>query len=226
MSFFRQNASHSNGFTLVELAIALTVIGLLIGGILKGQELIENAKITRTIKNLKDFDAAVTIFYDKYDELPGHLTRPSILPNCASGTRCGGTGASQEIYARFWIQLNRAGLITDIHEDAHNLCAGPTVPTGNFGRYFANVYYTNAAPYWMWVPDIKTSASGECEHRYTRVKTAYAIDTKIDDGKPRTGIFQGSSSGSCATSPSSNEYATEQTSDWACIGSYHIQSMD
>ena len=46
------------GFTLVELAISLMVIGLLIGGILKGQELVENARVTADIRNIKALDAA------------------------------------------------------------------------------------------------------------------------------------------------------------------------
>ncbi|MCC7488982.1 MAG: prepilin-type N-terminal cleavage/methylation domain-containing protein, partial [Gammaproteobacteria bacterium] len=35
------------GFTLVEIAIVLVIIGLMIGGVLKGQEMITNAKVSR-----------------------------------------------------------------------------------------------------------------------------------------------------------------------------------
>ncbi len=35
------------GFTLVEIAIVLVIVGLLIGGVLKGQEMITNAKLKR-----------------------------------------------------------------------------------------------------------------------------------------------------------------------------------
>ncbi len=59
------------GFTLVELAIVMTIIGLLIGGILKGQELLENARTTSTIAQFKSYEAAVTAFKDIYDALPG-----------------------------------------------------------------------------------------------------------------------------------------------------------
>lgn len=34
-----------SGFTLIEIAIVLVIIGLLLGGILKGQELINSARV-------------------------------------------------------------------------------------------------------------------------------------------------------------------------------------
>ena len=67
------NMISRKGFTLVELAIVMTIIGLLIGGILKGQELLENARLTSTIAQIKSYDAAVTAFRDIYGALPGDL---------------------------------------------------------------------------------------------------------------------------------------------------------
>ena len=59
------------GFTLVELSIVLVIIGLLIGGILVGQSLIESAKTTATLQQLSQFDIAVSNFSTKYKQLPG-----------------------------------------------------------------------------------------------------------------------------------------------------------
>ncbi len=61
------------GFTLVELAIVMTIIGLLIGGILKGQELMENARVTSTVAQVKSYSAAVTSFKDMYQSYPGDM---------------------------------------------------------------------------------------------------------------------------------------------------------
>lgn len=61
------------GFTLVELAIVMTIIGLLIGGILKGQELMQNARVTSTVAQVKAYQAALTSFRDMYQGYPGDL---------------------------------------------------------------------------------------------------------------------------------------------------------
>jgi len=63
----------SRGFTLVELAIVMTIIGLLIGGILKGQELIENSRIIATVSQVKAYEAAMTTFEDIYGAVPGDM---------------------------------------------------------------------------------------------------------------------------------------------------------
>jgi prepilin-type N-terminal cleavage/methylation domain-containing protein len=73
------------GFTLVELAIVLMIIGLLIGGILRGQELLKNAKVTATIAQLKSVDAAMTSFRDEYSALSGDMVNPGArIPNCSA----------------------------------------------------------------------------------------------------------------------------------------------
>lgn len=59
------------GFTLVELSIVLVIIGLLIGGVIKGQSMIENAKIKRIISDTDGLVAAVYAYQDKFNALPG-----------------------------------------------------------------------------------------------------------------------------------------------------------
>lgn len=59
------------GFTLVELAIVLVVIGLLVGGILSAQSLIQTAKISAQAAQIGQFDAGVANFKQKYNYLPG-----------------------------------------------------------------------------------------------------------------------------------------------------------
>jgi len=60
-----------SGFTLVEIAIVLVIIGLLLGGVLKGQELISNAKIKNIVSDLNSISAAHNTYIDRYRALPG-----------------------------------------------------------------------------------------------------------------------------------------------------------
>lgn len=74
------------GFTLVELAIVMIIIGLLIGGILKGQELITNARVSSTVAQVKAVESGISGFQDKYAALPGDIRSVSTrLPNATAG---------------------------------------------------------------------------------------------------------------------------------------------
>jgi prepilin-type N-terminal cleavage/methylation domain-containing protein len=59
------------GFTLVEIAIVLVIIGLLVGGVLKGQEMLTNAKVGRVEDDYKAISAAILAYQDRYGVLPG-----------------------------------------------------------------------------------------------------------------------------------------------------------
>ena len=62
---------NQHGFTLVEIAIVLVIIGLLLGRILKGQEMITQAKIKNVIADLSGVSAAMYGYQDRYKALPG-----------------------------------------------------------------------------------------------------------------------------------------------------------
>ena len=59
------------GFTLVEIAIVLVIIGLLLGGILKGQELITQGRIRNVGNDFQSVTAAINLYQDRYRALPG-----------------------------------------------------------------------------------------------------------------------------------------------------------
>ena len=82
------------GFTLVEIAIVLVIIGLLLGGILKGQELINNAKVRSVADRQNSLKAAWFGFIDRYNFIPGDSRRaaqlvPGALPRQTADTRAG-----------------------------------------------------------------------------------------------------------------------------------------
>lgn len=59
------------GFTLVEMSIVLVVVGLLIGGILAGQSMIQTVKINRAISDFTSYETAATAFKAKFNQIPG-----------------------------------------------------------------------------------------------------------------------------------------------------------
>ena len=63
--------ARQSGFTLVEIAIVLVIIGLLLGGVLKGQEMIENGRIKNAINDMNGVSAAYQSYIDRFQRLPG-----------------------------------------------------------------------------------------------------------------------------------------------------------
>jgi prepilin-type N-terminal cleavage/methylation domain-containing protein len=62
---------NQSGFTLIEIAIVLVIIGLLLGGVLKGQELINSAKVKNLATDFKNVPIYIYGYQDKYKALPG-----------------------------------------------------------------------------------------------------------------------------------------------------------
>jgi len=131
------------GFTLVELAIVLTIIGLIIGGVLVGSDLIKSAQLNAVATEYRKYVAAVNTFRDKYQYLPGDMPNATTFwgkdnTNCPTNTgnvgtpgTCNGSGdgmidygsaggATGEMF-QFWKQLALAGLI----EGSYSGLAGP-----------------------------------------------------------------------------------------------------
>ena len=64
-------AHRTLAFTLVELSIVLVIIGLIIGGVMVGQDLINAAKIRQQITQLEQIETQINTFKVKYNCLPG-----------------------------------------------------------------------------------------------------------------------------------------------------------
>jgi prepilin-type N-terminal cleavage/methylation domain-containing protein len=103
-------SSRQRGFTLVEIAIVLVIIGLLLGGVLKGQGLIESAKVKNVIQQMNSLTAAVNAYQDKFNALPGDdLLATSHVPGATSNGN--GDGQISE-YLSAPQHLALAGFIT------------------------------------------------------------------------------------------------------------------
>lgn len=105
------------GFSLVELAIALAVIGVMIGAVLKGRELIESAQLKSTLAQVNQYRLATQIFLDKYDALPGNFKEAKVyidggLENGTGNGIIAGKGFDKTESLHFWAHLSKAGLIS------------------------------------------------------------------------------------------------------------------
>lgn len=69
-----QAKQKQQGFTLIELSIVLVIIGLIVGGVLVGQDLIKAAEIRATVSQVEKYNAAVNTFRTKYNAIPGDIT--------------------------------------------------------------------------------------------------------------------------------------------------------
>lgn len=87
---------HQAGFTLVEIALVIAIIGLLISAVLGGQTLLRSGEAQDIIGTAKDLSAAVQVFKQRYRYLPGDFpvdqANPEI-PNVSAACRIGGGGA-------------------------------------------------------------------------------------------------------------------------------------
>jgi len=86
----------NKGFTLIEIAIVITIIGLLMGGVIKGMSLIQSAKVSNAITLAQDISVAVNAFKQQYHMLPGDMLIDNAapeIPNVKSACMKGGANA-------------------------------------------------------------------------------------------------------------------------------------
>jgi prepilin-type N-terminal cleavage/methylation domain-containing protein len=183
--------SKQGGFTLVEIAIVLVIIGLLLGGILKGQEMITQAKIKNIVADFSGISAAYYGYNDRYRALPGDdLGAAGRWTGAVSGDGNGQVGGTYNVTGaapagptgesrRFWDHLRRAGFVAGTGDlQPFNAVTGLIgVQTGDGGSPVA-------AAMGGFVSLIVCSAN-------MPDKIAIAVDTQMDDGTALTGTVRG-----------------------------------
>lgn len=186
------------GFTLVEIAIVLVIIGLMTGGVLKGQALIQNAKVRNTISQMDELKASIYGFQDRYRALPGDMAKArTIVGNGAVDCKTSCDNGQINVW-------KNASLVTN-HLSAAEFYSGPTnrkeidgspaVLTEGAGpkNPWGGIMFT---AYWNQYNDkgkaSKTARNGVYTGKAMPANVLAEIDRKIDDGKPRTGTFRSS----------------------------------
>jgi prepilin-type N-terminal cleavage/methylation domain-containing protein len=177
------------GFTLVEIAIVLVIIGLLLGGILKGQEMITQAKIKNVIADFSGISAAYHGYQDRYRAIPGDdpnaATRWAGAAISATAGEAGngvvqGKWNSQTVGDEsrlWWDHLRRAGFVAgSLTQQPFNASTGLIgVQTGDSAGGAALGGFAGLIICSGNLPD----------------KIAIAADTQMDDGIPDKGTVRG-----------------------------------
>jgi prepilin-type N-terminal cleavage/methylation domain-containing protein len=177
-----------SGFTLLEISIVLVIIGLLVGGILTGRDLIKAAELSATISQIQKYNTGVNTFRLKYGYLPGDIPDPQassfgfqargtlagqgdsngFIEGYGSnvfGTDCGfyeGTGED----AVFWVDLSTAGLIDGGFNTAssHTLLAATLTATStpSLSAYFPAAKLGQGNYVYVWAGGYADSSAGNC----------------------------------------------------------------
>ena len=197
---------NQSGFTLIEIAIVLVIIGLLLGGVLKGQELINSAKVKNLAGDFKNIPVFIYGYQDKFKALPGddaavttHVTGSTLATT--GGTVGNGviegswnTATKTDESYLFWQHVRLAGLApgpTDVNDPTYM----PTNAAGGIVGIQSGTTVVANSP-------IKDASGNAIRGSYVICsagilgKFVKQLDTTMDDGNTATGSMMAVPSGS------------------------------
>ncbi len=202
--------SRQHGFTLVEIAIVLVIIGLLLGGILKGQELITSARVRNIADQNSGIQAAYYGFIDRYRQVPGDMLGSGAngvcnvigneAPGCSGGVtsiegNANGTLEENDFEegSAAWAHLAAAGFIQGSYTGGATNEATYTAQTVSpINAFNGRVMLTRSDVY-----ETQDGTPGSMRlllvvGRFIPVNVMRELDLKIDDGQPHTGVLRSS----------------------------------
>jgi len=206
------NRTKQQGFTLVEIAIVLVIIGLLLGGILKGQELINSARVRNIADQASGYQAAYYGFIDRFRQVPGDW--PAANATNGIGTAINGPDGSGsgvvgngridandwDEASAVWEQLSKAGFIAGAFAGQ---ATDANTYTGGDGTTRAPVNAFNGTVALSRFENTEYQGAGGMRLAYlfgTQIPANIMreLDVKLDDGMPTTGVVRATLDGTGA----------------------------
>ena len=201
-----------SGFTLVEIAIVLVVIGLLLGGILKGQQLINSARVRNLADQNSGVQAAYYGFIDRFRNLPGDMTCAAAVANVGAaitvpagcGTEDIGGNANGRIdqdaeIGAVWAHLSIAGFLNGTFDGLNAAGNALTAATYNTGVPAGGVP-PNAFQGPIMIAHANDYVTGDARDSVVRLSYSFGgnipvsilrdLDQKLDDGVAGTGVVR------------------------------------
>jgi prepilin-type N-terminal cleavage/methylation domain-containing protein len=212
------------GFTLIEIAIVLVIIGLLLGGVLKGQELITSARVRNLISQQDGVKAAYFGFLDRYRALPGDYTAATTTISGVAAGACAGNGngdgqigpttAAPYEATLAWEHLSKAGFINGSYT-CNTGVSNLTTPTNPYGSSLELIFDSVYAAATTARHNLKTGNNIPSD-------ILAEVDRKTDDGNAQSGTFRfstfgGAAAATCHAAATPFAWAT-QTVDANCGG--------
>jgi prepilin-type N-terminal cleavage/methylation domain-containing protein len=183
----------ANGFTLIEIAIVLVIVGLLLGGVLKGQELINSAKVKNLAGDFRTAPALIYAYQDKFRRLPGDDVAAATRWKLAAGHAGNGNGTINGAWnaqtpgagnesVLLWEHLRRAGLASGSEDFSSADATRAALPVNAEGGAFG---ISGEKP----ISSLGGGAFYACSDAIDG-KFAAQIDLALDDERPDAGALQ------------------------------------
>jgi len=215
------------GFTLIEIAVVLVIIGLLLGGVMKGQELINSAKVKNLATDFRNIPVFIYTYQDKFRALPGddasattHVSGVSAsggtLGNGIIEGKWNDTTTASEAFV-FWQHVRLAGLLSGSTDTTASSYIPTNATNGKVGIQSGTATVANAVikdPSGVAIRGTHVICSDNIAGKFVK-----QLDITLDDGNTAGGMMMAVPAGSALSTTATATSAMDDSAPYlVCMG--------